>query len=84
MLRCSILVARQKQVDRCRALESGEMTLVKFQSLDLRVMQVYLRSMPFIPSSTFGGTPFAGVGGWIVIVAGGFVARCRLILTLIC
>jgi hypothetical protein len=41
MLRCSILVARQKLVvDRCRALESGEMTLVKFQSLDRCVMQV--------------------------------------------
>ena len=40
MLRCNILVARQKLVDRCRTLESGKMTLVKFQSLDLRVMQV--------------------------------------------
>lgn len=39
MLRCNIWVARQK-LDRCRALESGKMTLVKFQSLDLRVMQV--------------------------------------------
>ena len=40
MLRYNILVARQQLVDRCRALESGKMTLVKFQSLDLRVMQV--------------------------------------------
>jgi hypothetical protein len=52
MLRC-----RQKLVDIRRALESSKMTLVKFQSLDLRVMRVpeelALHSIQHFPRGAF-------------------------------